>query len=242
MTVADPHRRYEIRCPVHGFIEINDWEREILAHPAVQRLRRIRQLAWTDQVYPGAMHTRFEHSLGVMHIATQLYDAIAWRSRDLLVSELGYTDIGLQRDKTLVRLTALLHDVGHSPFSHASEEVFPFQSDGQKRYKHEAYSAAIIRRELKSVIEDHPLNRNVGFTVEDITALLEGSLSAGHRILWRELIDGQFDADRMDYLLRDSLHAGVEYGRYDWRRLLNTAEVVPVPEGPGQHQVAAGRQ
>jgi HD superfamily phosphohydrolase len=73
--MGDPHRQYEIRCPVHGFITINDWEREIIAQPAFQRLRRIRQLAWTDQVYPGAMHTRFEHSLGVMHVATRLYDS-----------------------------------------------------------------------------------------------------------------------------------------------------------------------
>jgi HD superfamily phosphohydrolase len=59
----DPHRMYEIRCPVHGFVPLNDWERQIIEQPAFQRLRRIRQLAWTDQVYPGAMHSRFEHSL-----------------------------------------------------------------------------------------------------------------------------------------------------------------------------------
>ena len=80
----DPHRNYEIRCPVHGFVSLNDWEREIVAHPAYQRLRRIRQLAWTDQVYPGAMHTRFEHSLGVMHIATLLYDSIIRNSKEIL--------------------------------------------------------------------------------------------------------------------------------------------------------------
>ena len=64
--LSDSHRTYEIRCPVYGFITISDWEREIISQPAFQRLRRIRQLAWTDYVYPGAMHTRFEHSLGVM--------------------------------------------------------------------------------------------------------------------------------------------------------------------------------
>ena len=90
----DPHRNYEIRCPVHGFVSLNDWEREIVAHPAYQRLRRIRQLAWTDQVYPGAMHTRFEHSLGVMHIATLLYDSIIRNSKEILSRELGYDDAG----------------------------------------------------------------------------------------------------------------------------------------------------
>ena len=79
--MSDPHQTYEIRCPVHGFIPIDDWEKEIINHRVFQRLRRIRQLAWTDQVYPGAMHTRFEHSLGVMHVATRLFDAIVGRSK-----------------------------------------------------------------------------------------------------------------------------------------------------------------
>ena len=105
-VVADFHRVYEIRCPLHGFITITDWEREIINTPAFQRLRRIRQLAWTDQVYPGAMHTRFEHSLGVLHVASRLFDAIVERSRELLRSELAYTDEGLKRERTLVRLTA----------------------------------------------------------------------------------------------------------------------------------------
>src|SRR5437764_12798977 len=109
----DHHNTYAIRCPVHGFVRANDWELAIIAQPAFQRLRRIRQLAWTDQVYPGAMHTRFEHSLGVMQVATRLYDAILQRSSGLLRSELAYNQSGLERDRALLRLTALLHDVGH---------------------------------------------------------------------------------------------------------------------------------
>src|SRR5213080_2791435 len=110
--MSNPHRTYEIRCPVHGFITLSDWEREIINQPAFQRLRRIRQLAWTDMVYPGAMHTRFEHSLGVMHVASRLYEAVVERSGTVLESELAYDETGLRVDKTLVRLTALLHDVG----------------------------------------------------------------------------------------------------------------------------------
>jgi HD superfamily phosphohydrolase len=228
------YRTYEIRCPVHGFIGLNDWEREIIAQPAMQRLRRIRQLAWTDQVYPGAVHTRFEHSLGVMYVATQLYDAIASRSEELLKHELAYTQDGLRRDRILVRLTALLHDVGHGPFSHAAEELLPEQPDRPgKKYEHEQYSAAVIRGQLRDVIERHPLNQNYGLRAEDVTALLEGSSDAGHKLFWRELITGQMDADRMDYLLRDSLHAGVDYGRFDWRRLLHTVQAVPGADGGG---------
>ncbi len=145
--MGNVHRKYEIRCPVHGFITLNDWEKEIISQPAFQRLRRIRQLAWTDHVYPGAMHTRFEHSLGVLHTATLLYSAIRQRSSDVLKEELGYTEDGLNRDLQLVRLAALLHDVGHAPFSHASEELLPENESG-KKYKHEQFSAAIVRAEL----------------------------------------------------------------------------------------------
>src|ERR1700759_164394 len=121
--MTNPHKTYEIRCPVHGFIRLNDWEWEVISQPAFQRLRRIRQLAWTDFVYPGAMHTRFEHSLGVLHMATMLYDAIIKRCIDFLRGEFRYNDAGLARYRKLVRLAALLHDVGHGPFSHAGEDL-----------------------------------------------------------------------------------------------------------------------
>ena len=183
-------------------------------------------------VYPGAMHTRFEHSLGVMHVATRLYDSIVQRSRELLRSELAYTPDGIRRDKTLVRLTALLHDVGHGPFSHAAEDLFPDAPDG-KKYGHEDYSAAVIREKLRDAIENHPLNRGCGWRADDITALLEGSSEARHTLFWRDLITGQMDADRIDYLLRDSHHSGVDYGRFDWRRLLHTVEAVPGDEDSG---------
>lgn len=225
---TDAHKTYEIRCPVYGFVTLNDWEWQIISQPAYQRLRRIRQLAWTDYVFPGAMHTRFEHSLGVMHMATMLYDGIAQRSREILRSELGYNEDGLRRHKALVRLTALFHDIGHGPFSHAAEELLPFRNgtDGD-RYVHEEYSAAIVRRYFNSVISNHPLNTNYGFSAEDIANLLEDKPEAGKALFWRDLITGQLDADRMDYLLRDSLHCGVSYGRYDWERLAYTVIAVP---------------
>jgi hypothetical protein len=219
---------------VHGFVTLNDWEWQIISQPAYQRLRRIRQLAWTDYVFPGAMHTRFEHSLGVTHMATMLYDGVVERSREILQSELGYNDEGLKRHKALVRLTALFHDIGHGPFSHAAEELFPFKNgnDGD-RYQHEEYSAEIVRRYFDDAISNHPLNRNYGFSAEDIANLLEGKPEAGTALFWRDLIAGQLDADRMDYLLRDSLHCGVSYGRYDWQRLAYTVIAVPPTEEAG---------
>ncbi len=167
------------------------------------------------------MHTRFEHSLGVMHVISILYGAISSRSHDVLPEEFGYTPEGLKRDQQLIRIAALLHDVGHSPFSHASEDLFPENEKGRK-FKHEQYSAEIVRTRFREVIENHPLNGNCGFKAEDVAALLEGSTKARQTLFWRDLLDGQMDADRMDYLLRDSHHTGVQYGRFDLNRVSNS--------------------
>jgi HD superfamily phosphohydrolase len=225
-------KTFEIRCPVYGFISLNTWEREIIEQPAFQRLRRIRQLGWTDAVYPGAMHTRFEHSLGVMHMASLLYNGVQERCGDILRSEYHYNDSGVRLYGQLIRIAALLHDLGHGPFSHAVEELAPFNSDGagRRRYRHEEYSTAIIRKHFREVIENHPENTNYRFTVEDVCGLIEGKAAAGSAAIWQELVSSQLDADRIDYLLRDSFHAGVEYGRYDWRRLVNSVELVRDPE------------
>jgi len=215
----------EVRCPIYGFIALDDWETEIVSQPAFQRLRRIRQLAWTDQIYPAAMHTRFEHSLGVMHMATKIYDSVVERCREVLKHELGYDEAGLKRYRRLVRLAALLHDVGHSPFSHAGEELMPTNPSGRP-YQHEDYSIAIIKSQFRDVLENHKGNVNYNFKAEDIAGLIEGGLAPSGAALWRDIISSQLDADRMDYLLRDSHHAGVEYGRYDWRRIVATVELV----------------
>jgi uncharacterized protein len=217
----------EIRCPIYGFIPLDEWEREIISQPAFQRLRRIRQLAWTDYVYPGAMHTRFEHSLGVMHMATLLFDGIVDRCWPLLRDDWGYDEAGKHRYRKLVRLAALLHDVGHGPFSHAAEDLTPLAPGGKRPYRHEEYSTAIIRFQLRDVLENHKGNNNYNFKAEDIAGLIEGGVAAGRSALWQDIISGQLDADRMDYLLRDSYHSGVEYGKYDWRRIVATTELIP---------------
>lgn len=221
-----------IRCPIHGFIELNAWEKVLVESPVFQRLRRIRQLAWTDFVYPGAMHTRFEHSLGVMHVATLLFDSIVKNSKSVLTNDYGYDEHGLAAARQKIRIAALLHDVGHPPFSHASEEVFPllgthgenrelpFKDLKERRYRHEDYSYALIENQLRDSIEQHSANKNYEFEAKDISNLLKGHPDAGHSLLWRDILDNQLDADRMDYLLRDSHHLGVNYGKYDLHRLV----------------------
>jgi HD superfamily phosphohydrolase len=165
-----------------------------------------------------------------MQVATLLYDAICNKSAEILKSDLAYNVDGLRRDRQLVRFAALLHDIGHSPFSHGSEDLFP-KRDHNERYAHEDYSVAIIRSELRSAIEDHDLNANYGLRAEDVAALIEGKLAKSQPIFWRDLITGQMDADRMDYLLRDAYHAGVEYGRFDLKRIIATIRAIGSREG-----------
>lgn len=215
---------YEIRDPIYGFIDFNDWEREIINHPVFQRLRRIRQLGLTEMVYPGAMHTRFEHSLGVMHLATKMFDEIVKRRRYFLKNELNFTDGGLERDRTLLRISCLLHDIGHAPFSHASEELMPKDENGM-HYKHEDYSAAIVSYIMKDIIENNPLYQNHNIKAVEVANFIKGSPELKRSLLWRSLLSSQLDADRGDYLLRDSYHIGVAYGKYDLNRLIVTMTV-----------------
>jgi len=220
---------FYIRDPIHGFIEFDDWEKEIIDHWVFQRLRRIRQLGWTDMVYPGGAHTRFEHSVGVMHLATLMFENIVQRRKDFLRSELNYTDVGLERERVLVRIASLLHDTGHPPFSHAGEGLMPENSDTGESYTHEDYSAAVVSL-LQDVIEDHPKNKNHKISAREVTDFLNGKPSAGGSLLWRQLLVSQLDADRADYLLRDSHHIGVAYGRYDLARLLSTLTITIDPD------------
>jgi HD superfamily phosphohydrolase len=133
-----------VRCPVHGFIRFSENERAVIDHRLFRRLRYIRQLALTELIYPGASHTRFEHSLGVMELATRAFDALAAKHGDLLEYTFskvdGLNDRSLAKARQALRLAALLHDVGHSSFSHAAEDVV------HKGSGHEELSVKIIRQ------------------------------------------------------------------------------------------------
>ncbi|MCC6156607.1 MAG: HD domain-containing protein [Deltaproteobacteria bacterium] len=116
-----------IRCPVHGFIRFSKSEKAVIDHPYFQRLRDIKQLALTDLLYPGANHTRFEHSLGVMHVATMAFDSLCQKKGSTIESiakeDEAFADTPLAKSRQALRLAALLHDVGHVAFSHAAERV-----------------------------------------------------------------------------------------------------------------------
>jgi len=223
---------YGIRDPVYGFVRFSELEKHVIAQPAFQRLRRIHQLGFSYLVYPGACHTRFEHSVGVMHLASLMFEAITARDENkiLLKAELNYDDHSLARDKDLIRLAGLLHDVGHAPFSHVSEAIMPLNPSTNEGFKHEDYSESIIMGSLKSAIENTDKNK-LGIKAEEVVAFLKGNVEIlGRRVFWRVLLSSQLDADRADYLLRDSLHVGVKHGLYDCERLLDTLTLANFPE------------
>lgn len=208
------------RDPIHGFIKVYEAEREIINTPAFQRLRRIKQLGLTCMVYHGADHTRFAHSLGVMELATRVFDVTV--SKDTKGDNLlKWGDEDIERNKVLLRLVALLHDIGHAPFSHSGEEggLFPDQ------LTHEDFSAKIIAEdpEINGVITGLRERFDIDVTVETIINFILGKEPEP---FLQQIISGPLDADKMDYLWRDSYYAGVYYGRFDIDRLTNTLAVV----------------
>jgi uncharacterized protein len=203
-----------IRDPVHGFIRADPLEAALVGSTAFQRLRFIHQLGFTFLVFPGAEHSRFSHALGAMHLAGRLYDALASKAPDLLPA-------GAEaRARRLVRAAALLHDLGHAPFSHSAEELFAQGID------HEQMTARLL---ASSEIAGIFARFGAGLEPEDVARLLTKTGDSLERFL-SQIVSGELDVDKMDYLLRDSLYCGVCYGSYDLERLLDTVLPVRDPE------------
>ncbi len=206
----------------------------------MRRLRRIRQLALTDEVYPGAVHTRFEHSLGVVHVVDKMFKSIFKKGKhniDFLNDIMNYKltdkeDKKIERWRVILRLAALLHDIGHAPFSHASEELFPKNSATGEPLTHEHYTAAIIRSSLNKYIDGKvEVEGEVDSTItaDLIANFFDKPSKLGELKVWHPLISGQLDADRSDYLLRDSYHLYVKYGWYDLDRIIETITLARDP-------------
>jgi len=196
-----------VRDPVHGLISIRPDERyllELIDSPEFQRLRRVRQLGVSNMTYPGAEHTRFAHSLGVLNFAGRILDHLRTRYHDNReIAEL------IDRHRRVVKAAALLHDTGHGPFSHMIERTFPAAAD------HEERTSLIITSEesqIPGILRKHDINP------DEVRAIIDGTFPV--RFL-RDIVSSQLDADRMDYLLRDALMTGVEYGRYDAEWILH---------------------
>jgi len=188
------------------------------------------------------MHTRFQHTIGVMHTASKIFDAIVAdpHSRSLLNSEFSLTEGIIERQRIIIRLAALVHDLGHSPFSHAGETLMPVKkkiaTGDDKLYAHEDYSVEIFNRTIFPELSTHSEISSRNITATEITGLIEGTPPSALGALCKDIISGRIDADRMDYLLRDSYYCGVRYGLYEFDRLINTICVLEDPED-GTHSI-----
>lgn len=228
---------HEFRDPVHVFVHADDDEREIIDSAPVQRLREVHQLAMTYMLYPGATYKRFEHSLGVMELAGKVFDVVtAAENLNEKITELMpeiTQPSKLVYWRRAIRMAALCHDIGHLPFSHAAEkELLPSGWD------HERLTVKIVKSPLmRKLWEDMtpPLRS------KDVAKLAVGQkhlpgerFSDWEAVLSEIIVSDALGVDRMDYLLRDSLHTGVPTGRVDHFRLIETMRILPKPADGGE--------
>ena len=177
-----------IKDSVHDHIQVEGVAADLLDTPQVQRLRRIAQLGTVKLVYPSANHTRFEHSLGVYHLASRALEHLSIE--------------GVQAER--IRAAAMLHDIGHAPFSHNVEELLHRHTG----LYHDDVEELIGTTAVADVLDDYGLDE------DRVAALVRGDGKYG------QLVSGELDVDRMDYLVRDAHHTGVPYGTIDHERLV----------------------
>jgi len=224
----------EVRDPIHGAIGVTAAELPVLDHPFVQRLRNILQMGFSQLPFPGAVHSRYIHAVGVMHLAGKAFDS-AFEDHQFS-SEKVRADY-----RQIVRLAGLLHDVGHAPFSHCSEFAMPnlealnlgvyhpevLAQRGSKQASHEDYTIGILTQtSLREII-----NTDFEFTAIHVAALIsrevrveddffvDGDLD--FRRVLSQLISSEMDVDRLDYLVRDSYFSGARYGQVDVHWLIS---------------------
>ena len=189
-----------MRDPVHGYIHVEYqviWD--CINAKEFQRLRRIHQLGGTYEVYHTAEHSRFAHSLGVYEVCRRMVNEVS-----------GLKELN-EEDKVTVMCAALLHDLGHGPFSHAFESITPVA--------HEVYTQRVI-------LEDTEINKVLREVSDDFPKRVASIIDYSHpNELLNQIVSGQLDADRMDYLLRDAYFTGTSYGKFDLERILRTMRV-----------------
>lgn len=223
---------YQFRDPIHGFVDVSEDELRIINSAPFQRLRNIHQLATTYLVYHGAEHTRFGHSIGVMHLTSRVFDSVTKKVPNIFSDDSDENERRIAWYRQLLRLIGLTHDLGHAPFSHASEELF------ENGRQHEDYTKDIIcETEIADYINaigaKYKLKYGAAYdiTPELVWMIYEGKDITNEKYIFpdflflKSFMDGELDCDKMDYLLRDSLNCGVTYGKYDLDRFVSTLTV-----------------
>lgn len=284
-----------IRDNLHGSIDLSPLEDQVVAHPYFQRLRRIRQTAFLSLAFPGASHSRFEHSLGVMHLAGEAWNKIMSNQKrlkndfsysnnssllslkkinnknpNLLTSFIHLEDIENNKYcRQVLRLAALFHDVGHPAYSHTGEIFMPLVRDfiehnsnipnylkkyltqetqkkngNHKQVSHEIYSIIIMNQILEEIYASTKNNDLTLIEPQDIASVLIPEIppvetsdlkTLNLQNILHELVSGELDVDRMDYLLRDSKECGVVYGIFDVDRIMDSLAMYYHPQDDTFH-------
>ncbi|RXK89467.1 HD domain-containing protein [Chlorobaculum sp. 24CR] len=212
-----------IRIPIWGHIPLSAPLKKILAHPSFLRLKGIRQLSFAQQVYPGANHTRFEHSIGVYHLMKMILQRMVSNplALELQSERLQFDD---ETCRTLLA-TCLLHDIGHYPHAHVLEEITPAGDRSAVFAHHESLTGQFLN-------EEHHGSPSIAAILHDdwrvdpgvVTEIIAGKTA--HPL--GKLVSGTLDPDKMDYLMRDAHHCNIPYGSIDIERLIES--FVPDPE------------
>lgn len=209
----------EIRDPIHGPIQVSDEEKKVIDSPFIQRLRSIKQTGFAELAFPGATHNRYTHSLGAFHLAGQVFN--------LVFKEFPWaSDAERNKFRSILRMAALLHDVGHGPLSHAIEAAMPDKKDvvgGEGQATHEDYTEAIILRSSLNRVLSEVFGSELPLAVVSLVRgenrkpeyFRAGQDSLNLFPIMSSLISGELDVDRMDYMVRDSLYCGAPYGQFD---------------------------
>lgn len=195
----------KFRDPIHDFIHVSPEELKIIDTPIFQRTHNIKQLSLGYYAYHGAEHSRFGHMIGAMHVAGLAYDAILKNTK-----KLGEEFTCDEIDRKTLRAAALLHDIGHAPFSHSLENILDS--------RHEEYSKILVQTYYEDILEKS------GIEPKKVSDLIDGIYTKKPYL--SKIVSGQLDVDRLDYLLRDSHYAGVSYGRYDLERIIDQLAIV----------------
>lgn len=190
---------------MHGYVYITENEKKLIDSYPVQRMRRLRQLAGSEYVYPGANHTRFEHCLGVMYLAGRVAEN---HNLSRVVSD---------EETEMIRVSGLLHDVGHGPFSHVFEQLLIKNLEKT----HEDITSWIIE---KSELGDNI--GKMGLNPQDVSKLAVGKLQKPGKAFWDQIISSAVDVDKQDFIVRDTYHTGAEYGFIDVFRLVHALDVL----------------
>lgn len=228
----------EVRDPIHGAVQVTDAEAHVVDHPFVQRLRGIKQMGFSELPFPGAVHTRYAHSVGVMELAGRAFDAVVKAERGVLPADRRAAL------RSCVRLAALCHDLGHAPFSHCTEFAMPtlaalhvgaylpelVAGRLHQQASHEDYTIAILTQSSLAAC----IAENFPFTGQHVASLVSHEVGIPDDFFivdgldWRrllsQLISSELDVDRLDYLQRDSYYSGARYGQIDVGWLLGNLE------------------